>query len=226
MQQGSGIQPNRRSGGKRRKTRDLILQAARELFNERGEAHVTLAHIGEHLGISEGNVWYHFHTKRDLILALFVELQEQVKANQEYSLDDLIQLNNLSGLLTRGFSLMWDYRFLLRDYTNWVISEPAVHAQVVALTMRGHDFAVKVLERLLDLRALNIERKEIPTLATNIWIVIRYWIDYCQSRNEQRQITEQDIQEGIEQVRALVRPYLTPAVLDILNLVQDRADVQ
>ena len=92
MEKAAGNRGQQGGGGQRRKTRERILEMARELFNEQGEANVTLAQIGERLGISEGNVWYHFHTKQDVIFALFTELQTHIKANQQRNLDDLRQL--------------------------------------------------------------------------------------------------------------------------------------
>ena len=168
---------------------------------------MTFAHIGERLGISEGNVWYHFHTKHDLILALFTGLQMQVKVNQQHDLGDLRQIE---GLLAWGFHLMWEYRFLFRDHINWAVAQREVHEQLVTLAMQGRAFIERVLERLRQLELLDIQKNEIPRLVTNIWIIDRYWLDYCQTRSEQRQITEQDVQEGIQQVRALLYPYLTP----------------
>ena len=193
--------------GRRRKTRDRILEAARELFNEQGEANVTLAAIGEHLGISEGNVWYHFHTKHDVIFELFKELQVRITANQQHDLSDLSQIQDLQG---QGFRLIWEYRFLFRDHINWAVAQREVHEQLVALTTQGHAFIERVLARLCQLELLRVPERELPMLATNIWIVQRYWLDYCQSRNEQGQITERDIQKGLQQVRALILPYLAP----------------
>ncbi|GCE21508.1 hypothetical protein KDK_53080 [Dictyobacter kobayashii] len=134
MQASAGSRSRRQGGERRKKTRDLILEAARTLFNEQGEANVTLAHIGEHLGISEGNVWYHFRTKHDLIVALFAELQANVRANQQQDLNELGQANNLRGMLVRGFQLMWEYRFLFRDHINWATAQREVYQQLVELT--------------------------------------------------------------------------------------------
>jgi AcrR family transcriptional regulator len=214
MQKAAAKQARHSQGEQRLKTRDRILQTARELFNEQGEANVTLAQIGERLGISEGNVWYHFHTKHDLIFALFAELQVQVKANQQGDLGDLRQIRDLQ---VRGFHLMWEYRFLFRDHINWAVAQREVHEQLVALTVRGHAFIEQVLERLCQLELLHIQKSEIAMLATNIWVISRYWIDYCQTRSDQQQITEQDVQEGIQQVRALVFPYLTPGGRHMLS---------
>ena len=51
-------------------TRQRILDASRQLFNSRGYAKTTLAEIAAEVGIAEGNLWYHFRTKRDLVIAL------------------------------------------------------------------------------------------------------------------------------------------------------------
>ena len=225
MAKSAGLPAGRGSGERKQKTRDRILQAARELFNEQGEANVTLAHIGERLGISEGNVWYHFHTKQDVIFALFIELQEQIKENQQRELGNLHQINHLKELLSRGFHLMWEYRFLFRDQINWATAQREVHEQLGELVSRGHAFIKRVLEHLCQLELLHMSESEIPVLATNMWIICRYWVDYCQTRSEQRQITEQDIQEGIVQIRALVLPYCTPLGRLLLAGVDRQGDV-
>ncbi|WP_126553218.1 TetR/AcrR family transcriptional regulator [Dictyobacter kobayashii] len=36
---------------------------------------------------------------------------------------------------------------------------------------------------MAQLELLTIEAAQIPLLATNIWIINRYWIDYCQTRS-------------------------------------------
>ncbi|GCE28380.1 TetR family transcriptional regulator [Dictyobacter alpinus] len=203
--------------GTRPKTRDRILQVARELFNEHGEANVTLAHIGEHLGISEGNVWYHFRTKNAVISAIFMELKAKVQANQQRDVGDLRQVSQLQDLLTRGFHLMWEYRFLLRDNINWAVAQQDVYAQLIALTNQVHIFIENALKLLCQSGILAIPEWQIPIVATNLWIINRYWIDYCQTRNGQEQITEQSVQEGIEQLRSIVFPYLTPLGRQILN---------
>jgi hypothetical protein len=64
---------------KRPKTRDRILETALALFNKDGFAKVTTARIAAEVGISEGNLWYHFRTKRDLVVALWEQLAESIR---------------------------------------------------------------------------------------------------------------------------------------------------
>lgn len=209
MREMAGRQGQRSIGDRRLKTRDRILQMACKLFNEQGEAHVTLAHIGVHLGISEGNVWYHFHTKHDLIMALFAEMQVRVKTNQQRDLSGLRQLSDVQDMFVESFLVMWEYRFLFQDHIDLMGTFPEVRRQLVELTLQGQNFVVRVLQRLCEIELLQVEKSEMRALATNIWIINRYWIDYCQTRSEKQQITEQDFQEGMQQIRMLLRPYFT-----------------
>lgn len=192
----------------RGKTRDLILKTARTLFNERGEANVTLAHIAEHLGISEGNVWYYFHSKRDMILTLFVELEARVERNLTGDLTKIDQMQQFEDILAQSFHDMWDYRFLYRDHVNWSMDQPALNERLAVLTQRGHCAVESLLERMVQLHLLHMKEGDRSQLATNVWIVTRYWLDHCQERAAHHQITQAEMSEGIAQVYALVQPYL------------------
>ena len=59
------------------KTRDKLLETSLVLFNERGFGAVTTASIAEKSGVLEGSLWYHFRTKKDILVA-HIELLEQV----------------------------------------------------------------------------------------------------------------------------------------------------
>jgi len=54
--------------------REIILQAAMELFNQVGTARTTTNHIAKHAGISPGNLYYHFSDKEHIIRAIYEQM--------------------------------------------------------------------------------------------------------------------------------------------------------
>lgn len=59
-------------------TREKILEQARQLFNQRGYNGVSMQDIADAVGISKGNLTYHFHKKETIMEALVLEPQTAV----------------------------------------------------------------------------------------------------------------------------------------------------
>ncbi|MGW6918826.1 ScbR family autoregulator-binding transcription factor [Kitasatospora sp. NPDC054939] len=51
-------------------TRQAVLRAAAEVFDERGYAAATMADILERAGVTKGALYFHFHSKEELALAV------------------------------------------------------------------------------------------------------------------------------------------------------------
>lgn len=60
------------------KTKERILQRTLELYNEQGVAAVSSKTLSDDLGLSQGNLAYHFPRKRDLILTLFARREQEI----------------------------------------------------------------------------------------------------------------------------------------------------
>ncbi len=191
------------------KTRDRILRASLTLFNQRGEANVSLAQIAQRLGISEGNLWYHFRSKHDLVAALFTELEARIEHNlSRPPADTEDQLAAFSDYAKQSFRDMWDYRFLYRDRLD-PATQSALARRLVGLTERGHRQTERILAEMVRRKLLNATEAEITELAANAWIISRYWLEYLQERHGVTAISEADIQAGAKQLFALYRPYLS-----------------
>lgn len=60
------------------RTRDLILEVALVLLNERGESNVTSVDIAHEMNISPGNLYYHFKGKEQIVEELYAQFHARV----------------------------------------------------------------------------------------------------------------------------------------------------
>ena len=193
------------------RTRDRILRTALALFNQRGEAHVSLAQIAARLGISEGNLWYHFRSKGDLVAALLAELAERIDESLACQPEEIgPRLADFSEHVRTAYRNMWDYRFLYRHRLD-PRAESAPARRIAGLIERAHRHTEAMLAEMVRRRLMRASPAEISELACNAWIITRYWIDYLQERQGLAKISERDIEAGIRHLFALYRPYLTDA---------------
>lgn len=112
---------------RKRRTRDRILDAALDLFNDRGPDRVTTAEIALAVDINEGNLYYHFRTKELLVLALFARFEaDAMTLVATVDGADEGAAATYAGFLRQWFSLVWSYRFLFRDIVGLVALAPAL----------------------------------------------------------------------------------------------------
>ena len=97
------------------KTRDRIAQASLELFNAQGERSVTTNHIATHLGISPGNLYYHYPNKQAIIAELFAEYESHVESFLRLPEGRGLTVDDKTFYLEALLAAMWRYRFLHRD---------------------------------------------------------------------------------------------------------------
>jgi AcrR family transcriptional regulator len=193
-------------------TRARILDACRVLFNERGPAEVTTAEIADMVGISEGNLHYHFRRKQEIVTALFELFREQLEKTPDGE-EVMGPPGSRRRYLSHWFNLMWEWRFL--HYAN-------VYRMVPGLRPGLRDWAntmqakVRVtLEALRRAGELEATDAEIDRLVVNAWIVGTYWIDYLRVHHAPEPITRDQLRWGFAQVEALFTPYMTRAAVGL-----------
>ncbi len=190
-------------------TRDRILEVCRTLFNERGPAEVTTAEIAQGVGISEGNLHYHFRRKEQIVVALF-DLFEAANDRAGKPDDDLKRRPEPHRQYLAGwFNMMWEWRMF---YAAGVYRlAPSLQPRLMKLTDHGQSQVRGVLHELVREGVLRADPAAIDQLVVNAWIVASYWIDYLRSRQGVATITRDHLRWGFAQVEALFTPYAKAA---------------
>lgn len=181
---------------KRQNTRERILDTCRKLFNSRGPVAVTTAVIADAAGINEGNLYYYFKKKADIVNALFDRFAEEQLELASHDRD-----------LRVWFELMWDWRFFYRDSSALYAMDPSLRSRLRETSdiVQGH--GRDHLRELVARGHLQASEEEIERLVENAWIISTYWIDYLHSRHGITRVTRKHIDWGYQQMEALFEPY-------------------
>jgi AcrR family transcriptional regulator len=193
-------------------TRVRVLRACRKLFNERGPANATTAEIAACVGINEGNLYYYFKRKEQILITLFDEFEEAMEAVATRGLEAPADPDRYTGYINGWFQLMWEYRFFYRDGGALFRMAPSLRARVKLLTERGQQNVRRVLMDMATHGMLRADAEVIDRLVINSWIIATYWIEYLRSREGVNEITRSDVDWGFKQVKSLFAPYMVASL--------------
>ncbi|MBJ17872.1 MAG: TetR/AcrR family transcriptional regulator [bacterium] len=202
----------------RTSTPERILEASRRLFNEKGYTSTTLVEIAASVGIAQGNLTYHFPSKRDLVVELERRMRENVRSERGRSGRGAVA-DNYVELVLLSMNYAWENRFLLRDYAQFANNPDALRLDpdMAADLEELHSLLRRMQKDGLFRRDLDVDLR---VLARSLWIVSRYWMDHLRELEGLDQVTWADQERGFEHHFAILLPYLTaPARRDLQSAV-------
>ena len=194
-----------------RRTAQRILEAALELFNRFGEPNVSTTLIAGELGISPGNLYYHYPAKDELINRLFeayeAELDELLHASS-----GVHDVEDAWFFMHSLFELIWRHRFLYRDLNDLLSKNRNLETQF-QLVLKHKVQAIRVLLAGLGRAGhLDIEAREVDALAQSMVVVLTYWLSYEYVRNPRQALEPEHAQaallRGGRHTLSLLAPYL------------------
>ena len=194
-----------------RRTRERILETSLAMFNAQGEPNVTTNHIADELGISPGNLYYHFRSKDDIVEHLF--------ARYEAGIGDALLLpdGRAPGLediwlqLHLVFEALWNHRFLYRDLVDILERNRKLKLRFARIMNRASASAIELLRGLAGAGVMRASADEIRALAENILLVATFWMSFDAVRGGKANAGEADLNRGIHQVMMLIAPFLRDA---------------
>ena len=194
-------------------TKERIVTIAVQLFNESGTGAISTNHIAEALGISPGNLYYHYRNKEQIIRAI---LERMIAAWGElFTLPDdrAPALADLQHMFKGNFAVLWDYRFFYRELIALMQRDPELKRRYQVVRQQGfanidgmfRRFAAAGLIRVPD------DPTVVPNLASICWIIGDFWLPFVELDGEL--VGPERAQEGVNLMMQVLRPYLTDTAL-------------
>ena len=196
-----------------RRTAERILAVTLALFNRFGEPNVSTTLISAELNISPGNLYYHYPAKDELINALFDRFERPLNELLGAG-DDVRDVEDAWFFMHTLFELIWQYRFLYRDLNDLLSKNRRLEMHFQSI-LKNKTRAIKaLLDGMRRGGSLQIDSREIDATATNMVVVLTYWLSYEYVRDPRNALEEQNAQaallRGAQHVLNLLSPYLEP----------------
>lgn len=204
-------------------TRDRIVDEARRLFNEQGYGQVTTAALAAHLGMAEGNLWYHFKTRAALLDALGEQFAVEIEARLTLrpGPDPVAGYGVLLQALMAEFR---NFRFLYRDQRSYGEGAALIRTNSPQWLERTFTQIEAHLAALVDAGLLDWPRERLRDLAINATIILRYGLEHFVELGEPTGEGSGTVRRTLKRHLTLFEHRLAPLAADAIHAAIERIE--
>lgn len=196
---------------RRTKTANRILEVSLDLFNRFGEPNVAPATIAQALGMSTGNLYYHYPSKAELINTLLDDYVQSIERVLPAA-SDVQSVEDTWFFLHTLFELIDAYRFLYRDMSDLLSKSRKLEHQIKSLIAKKNAAFENALQGLVRHHVMRIDGFDLKSIATCMTVLITYWLSYEYIKNPRQALEPEHAQatllQGAFHVLNLLAPYL------------------
>ncbi len=190
-------------------TKAKIIATAIDLFNIHGTKAISTNHIAKEMGISPGNLYYHFRSKNDIIRSISDNFSNELGSVFKIQLDTIADFSsNLTSLFNRFFKIQQSYQFLFLEGVHLTKQDSRLldnYTNLRSLIKKGyHELLSNLVKiKIMKRQSLNI----IDDLLDAQWIIMWYWINH--TILDRNTYDDFQIKKGIKLSFSIIKPYLT-----------------
>ena len=198
------------------KTRDRILKTSLALFNSEGEAQVSTVDIAAVLGISPGNLYYHFKGKEAIIEALFGAFETELRQVLSASIEKPLSLEDNWIFIYIIFEEINDFRFFYEGMSSILERCPALRARIARLLALKRSTILSILTSLQSQKLAAFEIDEKERLADRLAAHLTYWLQY-RAIAEREKTDKARIDDGVYSTVLQIAPYVVAGRAEYLK---------
>jgi AcrR family transcriptional regulator len=195
----------------KRRTRERILLSALQLFNRFGEPTITTSSIAADVGMSHGNLYYHYPSKEKIVEDLFDEFRREIERTLAAPESRPANAEDVWLFLHLMFETILKYRFLYRDLNELLSRHRSIETTFRRILDRQMETATLLMRGLVEAGAMRASEAEIRALAENMTLIATYWLPFAFVLNPRGEPDGETLTRGIVHILALAGPYLAPA---------------
>ena len=201
----------------KRRTRERILEASLRLFNEFGEPNVTTTVVADDLNISPGNLYYHFHSKDEIVNELFTGFEREINETLASPARRAANVEDMWLFLHVLFEEIWKYRFLYRDLDDLLSRNRLLEVHFKQILAHKMKTGTALCEGLVATGEMKASATEIQALATNMAVIATYWLPFEYARDPRQRDPSSGLGRGVYQVMSMMAPFLQGASRQLLQ---------
>ncbi len=201
-------------------TREKIIAKALDLFNTLGAHSVTTNHIAREMGISPGNLYYHFRNKEEIIREIFTGIIADFDVLWGGNIAGDGTAATFIGILDRMCDLYYKYRFFYLEIASLLAQDEELMSRyrknLVNRFAQQSVFYESLISRGFFKKQINSD--QLTRVMTGAWIISDQWLTHLFISG--RTINPESIRECLPVLFIIIRPYLTNKALNELNPAQ------
>jgi len=188
-------------------TKDRIIETAIGLFNSCGTTKVTTNHIAEEMGISPGNLYYHYRNKEEIIRRIWEKMTAEIKVPYEYT-DLAPDKAGLSNFLFQFFRVKYDYRFFWLEMAVLIEKDPVLKERYLERTRTLLDVYKTAVDNWAEkgFLRLSMSDEERGALVENTWFISQFWAMHCLIHDGD--VTPENMKKGAQRILSLLNSAL------------------
>lgn len=209
LAQDSTASPATRPRAKRVGNRERIVEAAIELMNARGNV-IGTTQIAEHLGISPGNLYYHFNNMQAIVHEILLRLHDELGATLSLDAAEIVDVDRLVGFYSNGAMVLWRYRFMVSSALELTTGSAELESDYRKFTIAGIDWVDRIIRNVVKHHPgpVSASPRDCKNLAENMWVLWNGWPRHAEHYRVDARVSPAAIAHGLELIAMTLAPYV------------------
>ena len=182
-----------------------ILEVARELFNEKGTQSSTTNHIAKAMGISPGNLHYHYKNREEIVRLLYMQMRQKTTPPPDKIPKNLTALREHEKMVIK---VRWEYRFFFNEMLSLFARDADLEELYIKDNIAHRRRIRQVMNNLIVGGELSIsDEEDLDFILDSISLAWQFYTSLMHTIGQELDATT--VQNVTKYTNTAMRPYLT-----------------